>query len=746
MPDRTMKIKTPLGDDVLLFNTLTATEELGRLARYDIMVLSEKNSIDPDKLLGEHVTVTLELPDGGKRYFDGHVVRFSLAGKLGRYFRYHIVARPWLWFLTRTSDNCIFQNLKVHEILQKIFDKYKVKAVSDKLLSKGDYRTREYCVQYRETDFNFVSRLMEEEGIYYFIKHSDGKHEVVLANAPGSHSASAACGTLPFVDPDRAVREDKDHISTWTFAREIQTGAYVLEDYNFETPSVDLQAKKTEKRATKESSYEFYDYANHFLVEAEGNHYAQMRLEEVQTQYELAEAATNARGLCFGELFKMTGHPRSEQNREYLVLAMSQHLEYSDYESLGQSPTNYTCTFTALSSKETFRARCLTPKPTVQGVQPAIVVGAAGDEICTDSYGRVKVQFYWDRKGKKDDKSSCFIRVSHPWAGKNFGMIHTPRVGQEVVVDFVEGDPDRPIITGRVYNAEQMPPWTLPANMTQSGILTRSSKGGSPANANALRFEDLKGSEEVWLHAEKDQRIEVEHNESHWVGNDRVKNIDHDETVHVKHDRTETVDNNETITVHGMRTETVDKNETITIHQNKTVKVDLDHEEKVLGSQSINVGKNLNEVVGINYSETVGAAMELSVGGAMAVSVGAALAESVGGAKSESVGASKSESIGESKSVDIGKNYSETTGENWELTVGKDSSTKISGKQRTEITQESSLQAKKVEISAEDEISLKAGDAEIVLKKNGDITLKGNKITIKGDGDIVIKGSNILEN
>jgi type VI secretion system secreted protein VgrG len=337
MPQQgTMSITTPLGDDVLLFNTLTANEELGRLASYDITVLSKKNDIDPDKLLGKNVTVNLELPVSGERHFDAYVVRFALAGKLGQFFRYRIAARPWLWFLTRTSDCRIFQEMKVPEIIEQIFDKYDKKAVQNRL--NGTYRKREYCVQYRETDFNFVSRLMEEEGIYYYIKHSKGKHEVVLADSYASHDASAGCPTLPFIDPDRTVREDLDHVSTWAFTREIQPGAYALLDYNFKTPSVDLLVKRTEKRATDESSHEFYDYHAHYLDAGEGKHYVQVRLEELQAQYELAEGATNARGLCNGDLFKLTDQTRPEQNREYLVVGATHYLEFSDYESLGDSP------------------------------------------------------------------------------------------------------------------------------------------------------------------------------------------------------------------------------------------------------------------------------------------------------------------------------------------------------------------------------------------------------------------------
>jgi type VI secretion system secreted protein VgrG len=685
MPDRAMSITTPLGGDVLLFHTLDVHEELGRLAEYNITVLSDKKDIDPNDLLGKHVTVKLELPKGGPRYFDAQVVRFALAGKRGRYYRYTIVARPWLWFLTRTSDCRIFQGKKAPDILKEIFNKYP--DVQAKWKLTGTHASREYCVQYRETDFNFVSRLMEEEGIYYYYEHSKGKHVVVFADSPGGHSASPKCGSLPYVDPDRAVREDVDHVSAWSFSREIQSGAYVLDDYNFKTPSVDLLEKRNDKLPNGGSTGEIYDYPGRYTNAGEGKHYAQIRLEELHADYELAHAVTNARGLGVGELFKLTGYPRGEQNREYLVTAASHHLEYSDYESLDAgSPSSYDCSFTALSSKVAFRPRRLTPKPVVQGVQPALVVGPSGDEIYTDEYGRVKVHFYWDRHDKKNENSSCWVRVCHPWAGKNWGMIHIPRIGQEVIVDFLEGDPDCPIITGRVYNAEQMPPWALPANMTQSGILTRSSKGGTAANANSIRFEDKKGSEQVWIHAEKNQDIEVEHDETHFVGHDRRKTIDHDETTHVKHDRTETVDNNETISIGVDRTENVGSNESITIGKNRTESVGKNEDVSITEMQSLSVGKD----------------------------------------QSLTVGRDRTADISNNEAITIGKNQTLSVAENRVTSIDKDDKLSV---------------GKKLLIDAGDEIVLQTGSATITMKKDGTITIKGKDITLDGSGNINIKAS-----
>src|SRR5438105_9250186 len=316
-------------------------------------------------------------------------------------------------------------------------------------------------------------------------------------------------------------------------------------------------------------------------------------MDELSTQFEIANAATNARGLCVGATFTLSDQTRDDQNREYLVLGANYDLEFSAYEGLSDpNPGTYQCSFRAMTTQQQFRPARTTPKPHVQGPQTAVVVGPSGDEIYTDKYGRVKVQFPWDRYGKTNENSSCWMRVSHPWAGKNWGMIAIPRIGQEVIVDFLEGDPDEPIITGRVYNAEQMPPYALPANMTQTGTKTRSTKGGDPSNFNEIRFEDKKGSEQLFIHAEKNQDIEVEHDETHWVGHDRKKTIDNDETTHIKHDRTETVDNNESISIGGNRTENVAKDESISIQKNRTESVGENETVGISKDRSLSVGKN----------------------------------------------------------------------------------------------------------------------------------------------------------
>jgi type VI secretion system secreted protein VgrG len=488
--------------------------------------------------------------DSKIRHFNGYVTRFAQAGMHGRYHAYRATLRPWLWFLTRTADCRIFQEKTVPEIVEEIFADHGTADFKSELT--GNYTKWEYCVQYRETDFNFVSRLMEQEGIYYYFTHDDGRHTMVLADSASGHSPFPGYEQVPFFGPDKVARPEQDHIGEWYYSREIQPGVYTINDYDFERPSVGLVTKQKISRKHGESDYEMFDYPGEYIQKADGDQFVQTRLDELQSQYELANGTSNCRGVATGCLFKLTGQERDDQNREYLVLAATHQLEFSEYEAMEASGASYSCGFTVLNSKQQFRPQRLTPKPTVQGPQTAVVVGPDGDEIYTDKYGRVKVQFHWDRYGKKNENSSCWVRVSHPWAGKNWGFVAIPRIGQEVIVDFLEGDPDQPIITGRVYNAEQMPPYDLPANRTQSGIKTRSSLGGSAANFNEIRFEDKKGSEQLYIHAEKNQDNLVEN----------------DETTDVGHDRTEKVANNEKITIGVDRTENVGSNETIGIGVN----------------------------------------------------------------------------------------------------------------------------------------------------------------------------------
>ena len=731
-------IDSPLNDD-LLFHAMHAREEMGRLSEFDVNLLSEKSELETAQILGQNVTIETGSAETGLRCFNGFVTRFSQGGKHGRYFRYHARLSPWLWYLTRTADCRIFQDMDVPGILEEVFADLGFADVSFELTTS--YPKRTYCVQYRETDFNFVSRLMEEEGLYYFFRHERKKHTMVITDSYAKHEPSPGYETVDYVAPGTQVRPNFEHIFSWDFAREVQSGLFVLDDYDFEMPSVDFAKQRATPSDYAVKGLEVYDYPGRITPKgSEDMRVLQIRAFESYSRVERARAHSNARGLTSGGLFTLAKFPREDQNREHVILSTSYEIEYGAYESMGEGEgSTCRCAFTAMPTVHPFRPRRLTPKPFVQGPQTAVVVGPKGDEIFTDKYGRVKVQFHWDRRGKKDENSSCWIRVSSPWAGKGWGAVSLPRIGQEVVVDFLEGDPDQPIITGRVYNAEQMPPYDLPANKTQSGMKSRSSLGGGAANFNEIRFEDKKGSEQLFIHAEKDQDIEVENDETHWVGHDRAKTIDHDETTHVKHDRTETVDNNETITIHGNRTEQVDKNEAITVTGNRHVTVNA--------SENKAVSLQRTHTVGVNETITVGAAQEVSVGGVQAVTVGAAQTTTVGGVQTTSVGGSRSVTVGGDQSTNVGKTLS--------LVIGKDESIKVTGARKTDVGTEDELKVgKKLVVNAGESIMFTTGSASITMKKDGTIVIKGKDITLEGSGkinvkasgDLVMKGSKITGN
>jgi len=533
---RVMEIVTPLGEDVLLFHSMNAREEMNRLFEYHVDLLSAKDDINLDEILGKNVTIKLALPQDETRFFNGYVTRFSQGGTLGRFRRYHATVRPWLWFLTRTTDCRIFQDQTVPDILKAVFADHAAAEFKFELTST--YRKRTYCVQYRETDLNFISRLMEEEGIGWYFRHTEGHNTLVLTDSTSMHAAVPGYETLSFISDLEQVRPELEHIRGWDFSREIQPGVYVHDDYDLERPSVELRTSRSLPRNYTPSDYEVFDYPGLYQQKADGEHYAAVRIDELGSQFELAQGKTNARGLAVGFLLKLEEHPRTDQNREYLVVSAACDLLFENYESLPDPrPTNYSCAFVAMPASQQFRPRRRTRKPFVQGPQTAFVVGPAGEEIFTDELGRVRVQFHWDRRGRNDQHSSCWIRVSQYWAGKGWGSIHIPRIGHEVIVDFLEGDPDQPIVVGRVYNGTNVPPYSLPDNKTQSGVKSRSSLQGTPDNFNEIRFEDKKGEEEINVHAERNLSTSVEADESRSVGHDRSTTIDHDDVLTVKHDR-----------------------------------------------------------------------------------------------------------------------------------------------------------------------------------------------------------------
>ena len=543
--NRPIQVATPLGEDKLLFYRMHGTEKLCELFEFELELLSEDEAIDPDRLLGENVTVALGLTEDKWRYFNGYVARFGQYEMLDGFAVYRMTLRPWLWFLTRAANCRIFQDINVPDIVKQVFRDQGFSDIQEKL--SGTYAVREYCVQYRETDFNFACRLLEEEGIYFYFTHENGKHHLVLADSGSAHDKFPGYESIPYHAEQGGIDKTRtDHIHEWVYSHSIQPGTHVLSDYDFKKPKAGLIVKSSLIMPHNQAGYEIFDYPGGHKEIGVGEGIVRSRMEAHRAQFESFEGQCNARGLGVGNLFKLTEHRKQSQNREYLVVSAEYRLQLDSYIASSTSAAGadlFQCGFSAINSSLNYRPPRITPKPLVHGAQTAVVTGPAGEEIHTDQYGRVKVQFHWDRYGKHDEHSSCWMRVAQPWAGKNWGMMAIPRIGQEVVVEFLEGDPDQPLITGSVYNNSQMPPYPLPANKTQSGIKSRSSKGGQPAHFNEIRFEDKKGHEQVYLHAEKNLDTVVEASESRSVGGSRTTSIHHDEKLTIKEgDRTGTLD------------------------------------------------------------------------------------------------------------------------------------------------------------------------------------------------------------
>lgn len=541
-----MRFGTPLPADTLMLERLVGEEAVSTPFEIHLDLVSTDSAIDPKKLLRKPVSVTVDLAAGGQRFFHGVVRRFVQLGRSDGLVSYRAEVVPWLWFLSLTSNCRIFQQQSVPDIVQKVLTEMGVSDV--KLNLTGAYGPRTYCVQYRESDLAFISRLMEEEGIFYFFDHVADKHTMVLADSP----TAVQPGKVGKLKMSLTIggNLNADHITELEVDSEVVSGKVTLVDYNDTLPKRIESTVAAGAQGTSAEQYRKFDYPGKFSVVADGDRLARLRLEASEALSFVVTGRTNYRGLGSGQKLEVSDHYRRDVNQAYHVLSAEHLATEGGYRSKAEGGEfSFQTSFEAIPYAVPYRPERATPKSIVHGSQTAIVVGPAGEEIFVDKFGRVKVQFFWDQAGQKDDKSSCWVRVSSTWAGKQWGAIQTPRIGQEVVVDFLEGDPDRPIIVGRVYNAEQMPPYPLPANGTQSGVRTRSSPGGDGATCNELRFEDKKGQEQFFLHAEKNSDIEVEKDESHWVGQDRNKTIDRDEVTHIKRDRTETVDNNDSLKV-----------------------------------------------------------------------------------------------------------------------------------------------------------------------------------------------------
>lgn len=672
-----------------LSSALRVARFMGREAisepfRFDLTLVSEDPNVSFEDVVGKPALLTMRGEE--PRYVHGIVARFEERDGGKKSTTYHAVLVPKIHLLlmrhdlrTFGSGVRVFTSQTAPDVVEEVLKQAGLASGTDYRLSlQSTYRKREYCVQYRERDLDFVSRLLEDEGIHYFFEHHEDKHVMVIADSPSAATPIVAPASVVFRAPSGALQRG-ENVSRFYYGQEITSGKTTLRDYDFKKPSLDLQRDAT---GSDNTNLEVYDHPGVYELPSDGAALAKVRLEALTVPQKTAHGESGCPRLAAGHTFSLAEHPRDSLNREYLLTAVEHEgIEPLMAEAGGEGTVRYQSRFHVIPSDVPYRPARVTPKPTVRGVESAVVVGPPGEEIHVDEFGRVKVQFQWDRLGQKDDKSSCWIRVSQPWAGEGWGAMFIPRIGHEVLVDFLEGDPDRPVITGRVYHGTNVVPYPLPANKTKSTIKSSSSPGGG--GFNELRFEDKKGSEEVYLHGQKDWTIGVENDKNQTVGHDETRKVGNDRMVEVTHDQKETVGNDETFEVKHDRKKTVGNDETYTITNNRSIEVGNDHTEAIGGTMTLTVSKDKIEDVTGKSAESVGGDKAITVSGAMTHDVTSSLTITVGAASSEVVETDKT----------------------------------IEGKSKVVIL---------------------SGSAKVTIEKNGDVTIEGANVTIKASGDVKV--------
>ncbi len=509
------RITVQLPVEGLLFWKLSGHEAMSEMFELSLTLLGSDARLDRSKLLGQPVTVTIPTQNAlSSRYFNGKITRVAVSAvELSgiRYAAYQLIVEPDLWPMKRDRNLRIFQGQTVPQIINTLLSEYQVN-VEDKL--NGSYRVWDYCVQYQESSFAFISRLMELEGIAYHFRHEAGKHTMVLTDSATQHQPVSGYETIPYHQTASGGITTEEGIGQWALEDSVTPGIYSLDDYDFRKPNAWLFQARQNPASPSPGSIDVYDWPGRFVDHGHGEFYARIRQERWQVEHQQIQASATAVGIAPGATFTLTNAPFFSDNGEYLTTAADYLFEENSYASGGNSDISHQIHFRVIPSSVVYRPAQVTDWPRTYGPQTAKVVGPEGESIWTDRYGRIKVKFHWDRHAKGDDTSSCWVRVSSAWAGQGFGGVQIPRVGDEVVIDFINGDPDRPIVTGRVYNEASMPPWDLPGDATRMGFMTRS-KDGNQDNASYLFFEDKLGEESVDLHSEKNMNVSVEgmHNE-----------------------------------------------------------------------------------------------------------------------------------------------------------------------------------------------------------------------------------------
>jgi len=632
------------GEEAFRLVSFSGHEEISRLFSFTLELLSPRDDIKPSEIIGKPISFSFQDAANQPRWFHGFVSRFSASGGETGQRQYQAEVVPWLWFLTQTADCRIFAEKSVPQILEEVF-KDVDSAIKQPVQMNvpGGYRIWTYCVQYRETDFNFVSRLMEQEGIFYYFKHEEGKHTLVLCDRAADYQTT---GTVVKYEYSYAGEPQSESVTAWEHEYQFVPGKYTQTDYEFEDlpargqkdPNKALESSSVAQGGSKDfvdaEKYEIYDYPGEYETKSEGDAYTELRMEEEEVEYDVATGSSRCEYLTPGGKFTLREHPASSENGEYAITSIDHSAADSAF-SEGEGDT-YSNSFTCIPASITFRPARETPKPSIDGVQTAVVVGPGGSEINTDEQGRVQVQFFWDRRGTRlqgEQEPPAWIRVGQIIAGKNWGAMFIPRVGQEVIVTFLEGDPDRPLITGVVYNGEQTPPYDPQENPTRSYIKTNSSPDGE--GYNELRFEDSKDNEQIFIHAQRNMDTRVVADSMESVGKDRHLTVGEDGDEGKVGDQKEQVYRDKDLIVHRNHTEHIggdmklliggidgpgnqeivvkaDKKELL--QMNSHLKVGADRNEDVGGNQSLTVGGNQQEKVGMKHAVEAGQEVHIKAG------------------------------------------------------------------------------------------------------------------------------------
>ncbi|WP_084736525.1 type VI secretion system Vgr family protein [Cystobacter ferrugineus] len=652
----------------------SGTEAMSSPFEFHLKLACENQSLDFSDVVGKTALLTL-MGELTPRFVHGIVSRFEQVNELHRHAIYHASLVPQTWRLRHRHDCRIFQDETTPDIIKKVFEKAGVSSDHFKFSLSNTYEPRNYCVQYRESDWAFVSRLMEEDGIFYFFEHHADKHVLVMGDSVSANQPIPGGELLPFRRPANFVTNE-DHVQRFRFAEEIQPGTVSLRDFNFKKPDLSLHA---DGKAQVDADLEVYDYPGEYQhpgegSSAKGKSLAKLRLEEWQASRKVGQGESDCERFCPGSLFTLAEHSRADYNARYLLTSVGHYGHQSqvlDEESSG-GDFNYSNNFTCIAEQTPFRPPRTTPRPQVRGVQTAVVVGPSGEEIYTDEFGRVKVQFHWDRQGERNERSSCWIRVSQLWAGESWGAMFIPRIGQEVIVDFIEGDPDRPIITGRVYNGANPVPYPLPDEKTKSTIKSNTSLHGN--GYNELRFEDKKGQEQIFMHAQR--------NMDKHVKNDSLENILHD--------------------------------------RHQTIGSQL--KEGKVGDQNEMIYRDKNLKVHRHRQEHIGGDMKLLVGGIDG-----------DGNQDIVIQGQKKELIIKDSHLHVKSNLLEHVDHSQALTVGDNLQAKIGKKYLLEATQEIHLKSTRIIVDASSELTIQGPGGFITINASG-IFIKGTMVYVNTGG------------